>query len=104
MSNIDTAVEENLRYLNGACGLSWDQIAAEHAHDEDIVAFCAEQGGEVPVAPAAPPVKDPAPDGAPSKSASKVAWVEYAVSKGVDQAEAEGLTRDQLVERFTAEA
>lgn len=43
----------------------------------------------------------PAGDGMPAKSASKAAWVAYAVEHGMTQAEAEGITRDQLVERFT---
>jgi hypothetical protein len=57
----------------------------------------------------------PAPDGresapkrvlpgdAPNRSASKADWLAYAVAKGVDAAEAEAATRDQLVERFTTE-
>jgi hypothetical protein len=40
------------------------------------------------------------PDGAPAKSASKGDWVAYAVSRGVDRAEAEDSTKDELVERF----
>ncbi|MCI3271398.1 hypothetical protein [Streptomyces cylindrosporus] len=36
----------------------------------------------------------------PARSASKADWVAYAVAQGADQAEAEGKTRDQLVELF----
>ncbi len=38
----------------------------------------------------------------PSASASKAAWVEFAVGQGVDRAEAEDLTKAQLAERFPA--
>lgn len=44
------------------------------------------------------------PEGAPKASVSKKDWVAFAIEKGVDAAEAESLTRDQLVERFAAEA
>ncbi|MFE3452388.1 hypothetical protein ACFXJ8_26040 [Nonomuraea sp. NPDC059194] len=42
-------------------------------------------------------------DSAPRKSASKAAWVAYAVSQGMAEADAEELTRDQLVERFASD-
>lgn len=42
-------------------------------------------------------------DDKPRKSASKAAWAAYAVAHGMDEAEAEALTRDQLVERFSDE-
>ena len=45
---------------------------------------------------------DPAPEpsGPPAKSAAKADWVAYAVSQGVEQDEAEGLKRDELVALF----
>lgn len=47
---------------------------------------------------------DEAPDAPaqPRKSASKADWLAYAVSRGMSADEAESLTRDQLVERFTS--
>ena len=36
----------------------------------------------------------------PRKSASKAAWVAYAVSQGTPEGDADNLTRDQLVELF----
>lgn len=36
----------------------------------------------------------------PKKSGSKTDWVEYAVSKGADRAEAEASTRDDLVAAY----
>lgn len=42
---------------------------------------------------------DPVP-AAPARSASKADWVAYAVACGADVEEAEGLTRDQLVEEY----
>ena len=44
---------------------------------------------------------DPDGDGPiPAKSASKDAWLAYAVSQGANPAEIEALTRDQLVAQF----
>ena len=40
----------------------------------------------------------------PAASAAKTAWVEFAVEQGLDREAAEKLTRDQLVERFPADA
>jgi hypothetical protein len=40
-------------------------------------------------------------DGPPAKSAPKPVWVAYAVEHGVDPAEADASTKDQLIERFT---
>ncbi len=39
----------------------------------------------------------------PAKSASKADWVVYAVSQGMDQVEAEKVTRDELVAKFGQE-
>lgn len=36
----------------------------------------------------------------PARSASKAAWVDYAVAKGADRTEAEALKRDELVDRY----
>lgn len=44
-----------------------------------------------------------ATDGKPRKSASKADWLAYAVAQGVAEADADQLTRDQLVERFANE-
>lgn len=43
---------------------------------------------------------DEGPVKLPSRGASKAIWVEVAVEAGVDQVEAEAMTRDQLAERF----
>lgn len=50
------------------------------------------------------PDSEPAPAGdnpAPRKSASKADWAAYATAHGMSAEEAESLSRDQLVERFT---
>ncbi len=44
-----------------------------------------------------------AEDDMPRKSASKADWKAYAIANGMDEAEAETLSRDQLVERFASE-
>jgi hypothetical protein len=41
-----------------------------------------------------------APAPAPGRSASKAEWLAYAVARGAEQADAEELTRDQLVEQY----
>ena len=84
MPDIDPAIAENLHALSGS--VPWEQLAAEHAHDADIEAFCLAQAGEAPVEPAPAP---PAPSDPPKANASKAAWVEYAVAQGVDEAEVE---------------
>lgn len=52
---------------------------------------------EVPAEPEPEPDAPPVPLEEPKKSASKADWVEYAVSKGADRAEAEAANRDDLV-------
>lgn len=54
----------------------------------------------------APPVGQtppgtPAPE-RPANTATKVAWVKYAVARGLTQEEAEKLSRDDLVDRYPA--
>jgi len=41
-----------------------------------------------------------AEDGPPTKSASKADWKAYAISQGMDDAEAESMTRDDLAELY----
>lgn len=58
--------------------------------------------GGAPDAGGEPAAEEPA-DGAPAKPKSgdsKQAWEEYAVSQGVDQGEAESLTKRELIARF----
>ncbi len=45
---------------------------------------------------------DAAPESdTPNKSATKPEWVAYAVEQGMDLAEAENMTKDDLIEHFT---
>lgn len=41
-----------------------------------------------------------AQDDSPAASATKAAWVDYAVSKGASREDAEAQTKDALVERY----
>lgn len=72
--------------------LSTGQIALVEEVTDDPVA----QGADVP-----PSGSFPNPSavqtGEPKKSASKAEWVDYAVSKGADRADAESATKDDLV-------
>lgn len=43
---------------------------------------------------------EPVPLEKPTKSASKADWKAYAVDQGLDEEEAETLTRDQLAEKY----
>jgi len=43
---------------------------------------------------------EPPVDEAPAKSANKPEWVAFAVSKGASEEEAEGLTKDELIELY----
>ncbi len=47
--------------------------------------------------------KSPLPAGAPAESATKPAWVEYAVSRGMDKAEAEKATKADLIAALSAQ-
>lgn len=53
--------------------------------------------GMVAGATAAPAADD---DGPPAKTAPKADWVAFAVSKGADEAEAEGLTKQELQDLY----
>lgn len=46
--------------------------------------------------------EEPAAGGAPAKSDNKAAWVAYAVAQGADEAEADGQTKAELIERYGA--
>lgn len=48
----------------------------------------------------AEPDAAPEPPARPAKSASKAVWVEYAVSQGVSEGDAEKATRDELAALF----
>lgn len=39
-------------------------------------------------------------DSPPAKSAAKAEWVDFAVSQGADQEEAEAMTKDDLIELY----
>lgn len=39
-------------------------------------------------------------DGRPAKSASKAEWVDYAVSQGANQDDADGMTKAELQEQY----
>jgi hypothetical protein len=68
---------------------------------ERLVEIEAIVAGEfLPEAPKASAVDAASDDGNPSGNASHEDWVAYAVSQGVDQDEAEALSRNELRDRF----
>lgn len=65
-------------------------------------------GDEEPTRPdeSAPADSDPSADSdpeRPAQNATKPAWVDYAVARGMDRDEAEKMTKDQLVAKFADE-
>lgn len=77
----------------------------EDANARAIAYFRRKGYGVEPIAERGTAHSEPAPgdDSAgemPRKSASKSAWVAYAVSQDVPEGDADNLTRDQLVELF----
>jgi hypothetical protein len=50
--------------------------------------------------PAGPPAVASGGEGPPPARADKAAWVDYAVRRGMDRAEAERTSKERLVERF----
>ncbi|GAA0738748.1 hypothetical protein GCM10010199_62130 [Dactylosporangium roseum] len=74
------------------------------------IAYCRRNGYTVteledvePVTEPADNVEEPAEVPMPRRSGSAEAWRAYAVAHGVSAEEANELSRDQLVERFTSE-
>jgi hypothetical protein len=64
-----------------------------------------EDGGDPSTPPPPPPPLEPAPSVGPEPAAppesgpgsGKAAWVDYAMARGMDRAEAEGMSRDDLI-------
>lgn len=76
-------------------------FAAAVAHEDrapagDDGAASGEGGTEAPQDPGAQ-----AGGERPKKAASKATWVAYAVSRGMDEAEAKAMNRDDLVQKFS---
>lgn len=67
---------------------NWERIAEPEPVDQD----------------AEPEEAGPVEDGAdrPARSATKTAWVAYAVTRGMPETEAKAMTRDQLAARYRA--
>jgi hypothetical protein len=93
-------------------GRPWPGPGGEiNVPDEEGRALCA-QGDAVPVAqpdvdvekrhdpPPAPPAPEPPASGKPAVNAPKADWVAYAESKGLASADADAMTKEQLVKRF----
>lgn len=55
---------------------------------------------ELEAASEADPAEEETADPPPTRSATKAEWKAYALVRGVDEAEAEKTTRDDLAERF----
>jgi hypothetical protein len=74
-------------FYEGA-GIPWlSDVQAKHLLDENMVAVV--DGAS-----------EPTDDGPPPKAAPKDAWVDFAVSKGGDRAEADALTKQELIELY----
>jgi len=85
-------------YTGEAAGVAFTQgvghtaepaaLAYFHRHGYTITEADDDPGSAVPPSP-------------PAKSASKAEWKTYAVTRGMAEADADALTRDQLVDHFT---
>lgn len=75
---------------------------AEDGRHKAALAYFRRRGYTVEPESAPEPVTEQV-DEKPKKSASKAAWAAYAVAHGMSAEEADELTRDQLVERFSDE-
>lgn len=72
---------------------------------DNLAALLRERRGESAPEPARTESADEEPaeadeGSAPAKNDNKAAWVDYAISQGVERDEAEGLTKADLVEMF----
>jgi hypothetical protein len=82
-------------YYEGAV-IPWlSDAQAAHLLDENMVAEV--NGGS---ALGLPPGTTISEGGPPAKTALKDEWVAYAVSKGADEAEADGLTKPELIDLY----
>lgn len=94
----EATVEGNLTFVDGAPVLD-EHTAPVELHHMVQVGYSVEQADDL--APA-----DVDGDGTleelPKRSASTEVWREFAVSHGMPQDEADGLSRDQLVEHYTS--
>ena len=77
---------DGVGYTDNAAALRYFRAAGYHVEEADAV----------PPEPA----ETAETSAMPRKSASKTDWVAYATAQGLDSAEAEALTRDQLAELF----
>lgn len=74
-----------------------DAVADESQADPAVAVDAAgDGGGDAPQDPAAEAGAE-----RPKKAASKATWVAYAVSRGMDEAEAKAMNRDDLVQKFS---
>lgn len=107
---ITTPVEDH----NGAVGnvfiTQGVAFADTEVHAAEI-AYCRANGYTITELEASPPAvepdddlddDEPAADKTPRRNGAVQAWRDYAVAHGMTADEAESLTRDQLVERFTS--
>lgn len=97
---VTTPVADFSGALGGVMFANGRAVVDEDTHPNELAYCRAKYTVEEYVAdePADEEIEDPMP----RKSASKADWLAYAVEHGVDQAEAEALTRDQLVELFAS--
>ena len=94
----------NVQFTDGAAVVDGDTYPGEYAY------FVAQGYGVEPVEAADDePAEivdvdgDGVPEELPRRSASTAAWREFAVAHGMTQEEADGLSRDELVARYSKE-
>lgn len=106
-----TGMVGNVQFTDGVAVVDSDEHPGEHAYfvAQGYVVEPHEADGETAeeTADEAPVVADVDGDGIPEelpkRSASTGAWREFAVAHGMTQDEAAGLSRDELVARYSKE-
>lgn len=97
---VKTPVADFSGALGGVMFSDGQAVIDEDTHPSEL-AYCRAKYVVEPYV-AEEPEQEQIEDPMPRKSASKADWLAYAVEHGVDPAEAEALTRDQLVELFAS--
>lgn len=88
-------------FTQGGQAVHHTQAGAVVAPDDELVAAALVAAGKLEaVEEGADTAPTPNPDAAPQPQASdaKAAWVDYAVTKGLDRVEAEHMTKQELID------
>lgn len=88
--------------VTGACVLAKDREGqTHHVYENGLISWLSdEQAKHLLDQKLVEEVDGAADDSPPAKTAPKADWVAFAVAKGADEAEAEGLTKQELQDLY----